>query len=91
MRCEIQLCEGIESCFFCFFFTKKIFYFFVGFFFVFGLWQAVLQILKTTWTCLGALNGVPPSIEAVASCAFGGAAVLLGTLGVFRWTSYYAL
>ncbi|KAG0631333.1 hypothetical protein M758_1G245000 [Ceratodon purpureus] len=44
--------------------------------------QAVLQILKATWTCLGALYGVPPNVEAVSSCAFGGIAVLLGTLGL---------
>lgn len=43
--------------------------------------QALLQILKATWACLGALNGDPPNYELVTSCAFGGAAVLLGTLG----------
>lgn len=45
------------------------------------LWQALLQILKATWACLGALNGDHPNIELVSSCAFGGAAVLLGTFG----------
>lgn len=44
--------------------------------------QALLQILKATWACLGALNGDTPNIELVTSCAFGGAAVLLGTLGI---------
>lgn len=41
-----------------------------------------MQILKATWACLGALNGDTPNIELVTSCAFGGAAVLLGTLGI---------
>lgn len=43
--------------------------------------QALLQILKATWACLGALNGDPANYELVTSCAFGGVAVLLGTLG----------
>ena len=55
------------------------------------LWQALLQILKATWACLGALNGDHPNIELVTSCAFGGAAVLLGTFGESPplWMRYF--
>lgn len=44
--------------------------------------QALLQILKTIWVCLGALRGHSLNYELVASCVFGGAAVILGTLGL---------
>jgi hypothetical protein len=43
--------------------------------------QALLQLLKATWACLAALNSEQPSMSLVASCGFGGAAVVVGTFG----------
>ncbi|CAM6071212.1 unnamed protein product [Sphagnum tenellum] len=44
--------------------------------------QALLQLLKATWACLAALNSEQPSMSLVASCGFGGAAVVVGTFAM---------